>query len=614
MKLHLPKGLFIAVLAAISSILSTTFGADTISVNFTGSENKQVTASSSGTLGDVDYTGWNNIACSVGTSTLKDNNGDDQAATLVLGYDKGNSNKNSMGSYRSATNSNGTVTGDVQRGYIDVWNTGENHYTISLTHDYWVYDAIFYMSGDTAGVTFAPMEVNGTAYIGGTDVLATDANKAWGSGYTTGCTEYTDNNRVTVTSQIGHTLLATNVWNGTTSRATLAGLQVVDRTAETVYFTTLGSGETTTADASWSLNGAAAMPYADISAEAKYLGVVADAAGSTLKVDAGDSIKFLGVKENALTVVSDGSVSVERIITEANTSLNIAAGLTGTRMDIYGDGTLTISGDASAFSGALYVHGGELIIKNDTTKFGLGSTIINDGSLALRSDVILHTDKNKLVTQLRDSSGNVVNGFAGDGYTLNRLIATGTGSVALQEGSKVYYGTGDTTGSTLSADSNSIFVLDSAESGVYYVSSGQSVNIGSVSLAEGQTLDKFSVFGTLNINSTTLPGRKTLRQLLTTTVGTGTIELSQSANLQNGDEMAFEGKLVIKSGADLRIGIDGTSGAGYSAQGINLSKLDSIELAGGTLSTRFYSGNLGDILVSSNSTLHAVDITATNGV
>ena len=249
-----------------------------------------------------------------------------------------------MGSWHSNTTSNNTVTGDVQRGYIDVWNLGENHYHIALTHNYWVYDALFYMSGDQPNATFAPMEVNGTAYIGGTDVLATNDNKAWGRGYTNGCNEYTDDNRITVTKLSG-TLLATNVWNGETSRATLAGLQVIDKTAETFYFTTLGSGETTTANASWSLNGAAATPYGGIPAADKYLGVVADAAGSTLKVTAGDTIKFLGLKENTLTVASDGSITVTNILADAGSTLNITAGLNSSSMNLYGEGNISISGD-----------------------------------------------------------------------------------------------------------------------------------------------------------------------------------------------------------------------------------------------------------------------------
>ena len=560
MKLHLPKGLFIAVLAACAALMPTTYGADTISVNFTGNEPKKVTSSSTGTLGGVNYEGWNNIACSAGTSTLKDNKGNQQAATLVLGY----VGTGELGTWHSNQDPNGTVTGDVQRGYIDVWNNkGENHYTIALTHNYWVYDSVFYMSGDSgSGATFAPMEVNGTAYIGGTDVQATNANKAWGAGYTNGCTEFTDNNRITVTNQEGNILLATNVWNSTTSRATLAGLQVIDKTAETFYFATLGSGETATADASWSLNGAAATPYANIGAAAKYLGVVADAAGSTLNVAAGDSIKFLGLKENNLTIASDGAISIAKIITNAGTAMNITAGLTGSRMDIYGDGTLNITGDASGYNGLVNIHGSEVTIENSETSFALGGTITNNGTLNLNSNVLV-ADKNLLDMQLKDSSGNVVNGFAGNEHTLNRLIATGTGSVTLQEGSKVYYGAKDTTGLALSAGSSSIYVNETAESGVYYVSSGQSVNISNVSLGEGQSLDKFYVSGKLNINSTTLPGGKSLQQILTQTVGSASGSLVLSTNfgdsdnvkLGSGSSSQFRGSLEITgSGTTLYLG------------------------------------------------------------
>ena len=490
MKLHLPKALLAAVITAIASVLPTTYGADIISINFKGDRGdiSVSEAHANSTLGGTTANQWQNIACAAGTYNITNQAGQ-TAATLVLGGDH-------IGEWHSNVGSNGTLIGEVQKGYIDVRNhSGENHYTIAVDHDYWITDTIFYMAGDSneSGKSFAPMEVNGTAYIGGTNVKATEQNKKWSAGAASGCTEFTDANTIKVRT-FGD-LTATNVWNDADSRATLAGMQIIDRTDEFAYKTTLGAGETTAADAVWNRNGTTTA-YGDIAAGEKILLINADAAGSTLKLENGDSIQALAVQSNTATIISDGTISLGNLHTydaghlildcnatseafsitstcsvEVNGKLAIQNVEGGDLIDISGSGTIelynganvAINGGTSDFTGNFVLKGGLFNLgatgdKNDMAQIDLskatidmeGGSIRYSGGNSTLGTVNINTDStisiyatNKGGNNLGTLSINTLNVQEGATGTFSSTweisthigVLTGEGSLVINNGS-----------------------------------------------------------------------------------------------------------------------------------------------------------------------------------
>lgn len=386
MKLHLPKKLLAAVITAIASVLPTTYGADIISINFKGDEDVISVSedNADSTLGGTTASQWQNIDCAAGTYNITNQAGQ-TAASLILGGTH-------IGKWHSNLKSDGTLTGEVQKGYIDVRNhSGENHYTIAVDHDYWITDTIFYMAGDSnaAGKSFAPMEVNGTAYIGGTNVKATEENKKWSAGKASGCTEFTDANTIKVRTY--GDLTATNVWNDADSRATLAGMQIIDRTDEVAYKTTLGTGETTATDAAWSRNGTATA-YGAIATEEKYLLINADVAGSTLKLQDGDSIQGLGVQSNTATITSDGTITIGSLHTYDGGHLILDCNATSDVFSMTGTNSVEVNGKLSiqqkvdnedlidiSGSGTIELYNGANVAINGGTSDFTGNFVLKGG-------------------------------------------------------------------------------------------------------------------------------------------------------------------------------------------------------------------------------------------
>ena len=435
MKLHLPKGLFTAILAAFAVVTPSVYGADSISISFGGTTMSGVTDEAS-QLGGVTKDGWNIVPASNTNGTTVNNQNGTAAGTLVM--------SGIFGSYDSSVTDTTTVSGVVQRNYIDIKNhSGGNVHTISLSHNYWLADVTYYLSGD-AGGTWAPMEVNGTQYIGGTDnTLDEGENPAWGT--RGGVTEYGDGNSITVTGLAGGTIVGKNVYTSSTARATLGGMQVVDSSATRGYMTTLGAGETTATAATWTLNGQE-VQYGNISTP-KSLGVSAAAEGSTLKLASGDSINSIAVQANTLTVASDGTIGLNDIYLNSGTTFNLNAGITsGTNLSVRGAGTAHINASQTLASlsstvSTLGIGGNSTITVSGAASFA-GLDVAAGSKLALNGSVdgsfILNTTGSGTI-ELNNGQTVIIpgidNGSVGDTGTVSSIKSTAfTGVISIKSG------------------------------------------------------------------------------------------------------------------------------------------------------------------------------------
>lgn len=268
MKLHLPKQLLKAVLLAASTFAAYTVNAaDSISINFTHG-GVEVTNETKGELGGVGASGWNNVAAG-NTGGVSVHNQEGEAAGTI-------SISNVKNSWHSDLDAGDTITSVVQNGYIDAPNNEKRYYSVNVDHDYWLTDVTLYMSADVAG-QYASLNVNGVSYKGGDDT--TIGSGAWGTiPDPSGVTEYNGDNSLTVTNVIGD-LVVSNEYSGG-NRATLAGLQVVDR-SDIVYTSTL-SENAVLADVAWSKMGVEGTVNLSGITGDKYLSVAAEGENRTL--------------------------------------------------------------------------------------------------------------------------------------------------------------------------------------------------------------------------------------------------------------------------------------------------------------------------------------------
>ena len=94
---------------------------------------------------------------------------------------------------------------------------------------------------------------------------------------------------------------------------------------------------------------------------------------------------------------------------------------------------------------------------------------------------------------------------------------------------------------------------------------------------------------------------KTVTQLLTTTMGSGEIQLTTNTTLSDGNNMVFGGTLAIADGTTLNVGAT-------EANVIDLSTLQEIRLDGGTIRYQAHAGDVKHLNVTSNSLLHIYDM------
>ena len=275
-------------------------------------------------------------------------------------------------------------------------------------------------------------------------------------------------------------------------------------------------------------------------------------------------------------------------------------------LDKRGGATLTLN--AAQLNAGATITGGTLSLQGATT---LG------GTLTIQSGATLSVADNVTVS-LSGLGGFAATGASGIPTTNGLVSATGFKIVDDKNADNAHNNL------TQVRYNNAEYTLDeqgciAAAAKVYYaVESGvdKVVTVGGTApTADTSQANEFYVGGngTLKIAGNITDGLNA-QGILKATGGTGTVQLSTSANLVNGDSVRFNGDLVITAGGDLRLGIAGEGQGTANKAEINLDSLAGIELAGGTLSMRAFAGNVGDVKVSSASTLFVVDASAANGV
>ena len=334
MKLHLPKRLFAAILAAFAVCTSTTIGADIISVNF----GSQSVAGTSGEVGGVSAAYWVNITGSEdGTTSLTANN--DSGTTVGSLY-----LDVAQDPWAGGGTDVSTVLGAMQKSYLDL--SSNNAWTIDL-NAYMVSDVTLYFSGD--GGTYAPVSVNGTSYVGGQDA---EGVEDWGTRTPDTNGTLGDHNTISVTGVKG-LVLATNVpQNDAYKRATISGMQVTDAVA---YSAALASGDNTVSTLSFTKADGSELSLSGIEEAERYVAVEGDA-DNTSRLALDTAVKGLQVSANKVTLTSYAGGS-DMLWALSGATLDVATSL-GTNADVQvgGAGTITISQDQVLNNLSIYGH------------------------------------------------------------------------------------------------------------------------------------------------------------------------------------------------------------------------------------------------------------------
>ncbi len=244
MKLHLPKGLLALALACICGAATSAMAADgIISVNFYNGDDDKIVAGdeeSTENLNGATLSDWYNFQGNVTTPTTlyatPDDNTSAEVGTLLVTGGRGK---------WESDNGHSSLIECLREGYLDLTASGQ--YTISLNTDYMVSDVYLYLAGDNSG-KFSPVSVNGESYIGGKDTKAGDTTE-WGTRDTASSvwadngTDVNAQNTILVTNVVGPIEVQNVSQNDAYKRATLAGFQVIDKTAENLWVAT---GDATT--------------------------------------------------------------------------------------------------------------------------------------------------------------------------------------------------------------------------------------------------------------------------------------------------------------------------------------------------------------------------------
>ncbi len=355
MKLHLPKGLRAALLACFSVVIGyTTLGSgayadNVISVNFGLAEDKlsDKTFADTDTLGGVKAAGWVDICGNLSKvnathdvgvyDTVGGESGTGafvEGATAKVTVDAPQA-PYSPGAYTAGTT---TLAQAVADGYLDLHNKTSNVWTINVTSDFLLSDLTLYLSGD--GGNYTPVLVNGTRYIGGETPNTEAGNEtSWGTrSYDDGPSE------LKVNGVVGGSYTMQNV-GAVGYRATLAGMQVTDRTDTILWVAP--AGETVDATTASFTLGDASKTLADIDAAARYLGF----SNQTVQFGTGvTTLAAIQASSGTVTVTAQegGSINPGILLAKSGSTLDVQAAFAeGSTVTVYGSGQVKFSGGGS---------------------------------------------------------------------------------------------------------------------------------------------------------------------------------------------------------------------------------------------------------------------------
>ena len=406
-------------MAVFAMNVSTTIGADVISINF-GS--KQVDSDSTGDVGGVTAAYWTNVTGVGSNLAVKGSSGTTYDNVLTVATTQSNF------AWQSGIADAGTVLSDVQSTYMDL--SANNTWTITLNlgavadAEHSRLDVTIYLSGD--GSYYSPVSVGGTSYIGGTNVEA-GSTTSWGDRSGAASATQGDHNTITVTG-VASDLTITNVpVNSSSMRATLAGMQI----KVTDIYTALLTGNQAAEDITWEGPNSTSAKYTDIAAAERYLRADVSSGNSTLTFAAGADIAILEAKGgNVLSIASAGEISVGEFSALEGSTLSVGDVLADSdTLKIGGTGTVLISESQTlagiAGSGAtLSIADGVKVMVND---YSFSGTVVGGEGSAL--NISLSKDSTSTV------NGISVTNKLGD-VSINAL-ADGVTDVTASDGARI---------------------------------------------------------------------------------------------------------------------------------------------------------------------------------
>ncbi|MBR5523466.1 MAG: hypothetical protein IKV82_08395 [Akkermansia sp.] len=439
MKLHLPKALFTAVLAAFA--VSQTSWAETtreVWVNF----GTVAVASDTTVEGYPAASSWNNITggntdAVNGTHALVDTTGQTvgslQLNTPVAPWGPGADNTN--------------VLTQMQSSYLDLptWD-GNMSWTMALCIDDMFAGVSenttlnLYFAGDKEN--YAPVDVNGTKYVGG---LNTTGGSAWGT--RDGSTTMEENNTITLTGT-GTTLnimaVPTNLSEGG-GRATISGLSLSYTVADgvTSYSATLAGGANDATAITYT-DGTTETAWADIAETNRYFYLSgAEDNSSIYTLAAGTTVKGIQINAHTVSVESAGAITADVLWAKSGATLNLDAQLTtGSSVTMGGAGTINVN-ESQNLSQLVSAASNLTIAEGATvTLTGTGSSVINlsaNGSLVLAEGAtlsVLSTD----FDFLGNTTGTGAISVASETEILQGVVSDFAGTIEVANYQTLYFG------------------------------------------------------------------------------------------------------------------------------------------------------------------------------
>ena len=513
------KLLLTSLLAAATMISVPAFGAgEIISINFGKTDTANVVdgtengtaglATISGSDTGVSAGGWTNASGQNGTvSTLKNHDGETIAGASVA-WTCGNA---AWGPNNWDTT---TLLGTIQSSYLDL--SADNTWNISVDTPFLVCDVYLYFSGD--GSKYSPVNVNGTSYIGGTNVLAGTATE-WGDrGQNASGTLTLGMNTILVTGTAGIVSLSNVPQNDSAKRATISGMQIVNSYAGTAHAATLGG------DSAWS-----GVSFDTAWANSQS---TVDAATGQITSTNGAYADFTLTADTTLTF--DSAVVTDAIYVSGE-------GKTLTLSNA-GSGSLTLSGPAtlSANAGATLAF--------DTSIFNLADNV--SGIKLAGAGTIAFTDAdgtaayNKIGTNFTASSNTTVR--------IDGAVNLGENALAVSSGIREF--AGGLTAGAVTVSGGTLNITGSATLG------GATLTGGKLAVAAGANV---SVSETVEMGTATLDGGTagitavTLKFGYGGGVNTATIQgkVNVTGNLQESSSGAANGEAIsLAEGASLSVG------------------------------------------------------------
>lgn len=279
-----------------------------------------------------------------------------------------------------------------------------------------------------------------------------------------------------------------------------------------------------------------------------------------------------------------------------------------------GTGRLSLSGNNTGFSGTVNLSGG-IINASGTASNILGTGNVNvsgSGNLELQGGAIVANTMTLNSTGTGSQDGAIQN-ISGNNTVSGNLTLAGasriqsdsgtlalTGNISLGANTLNVGGAGNTTVSKVIAGTGGLTkdgVGDLRLSASNTFTGNTTINAGSLTLGANNVLANNNIvslgsLGTLNVNgfTDTIGSISGSGNLDFGSGGTGALTLSSGASVFGGQYLGT-GELIIGAGASL------TLGANFTNTSLKIT------LAGGTLNLAGYTGTLGNLSITGNSTL-----------